>query len=51
MCCNLLVNEKEVVEKHLWSKRDYAKLSATILAVDCFFELNGRSVNNNFIYL
>ena len=29
-------NEDEAAEKHLWSKGDYAKLSASILAVDFF---------------
>ena len=35
----------------LWSKEDYAKLPASISAVDWFFEYDGRSVNNCFLYL
>ena len=30
-------NEDEVVAKRLWSKGDYARISDSILAVDCFF--------------
>ena len=41
--------EEEVVEKRLWSKGDYTKLSGSILAVN--FEFNDRSVNNCFLYL
>ena len=37
-------NTDEAVEKSLWSKRGYAKLSASILAVGWFFEFNGRSI-------
>ena len=30
-------NEDETVEKYLWSKAGYAKISASIVAVACFF--------------
>ena len=39
------------LKKCFWSKRDYAKLSDTILAVHWFFEVDGRSVNSCILYL
>ena len=52
--CNVLQftgdNGDEEVEKCLWSKGDYAKHSAFILAVDWLFEFDGRSVNNCSLY-
>ena len=44
-------SENEAVEKCLWCKGDYAKLSANILPVDWFLEFDGRSVNDAFLYL
>ena len=44
-------DEDEADEKYLWSKGDYAKISASILAIDWVSEFDGRSMNDAFLYL
>ena len=35
----------------MWSRGNYAQISASIIAVDWITEFDGRSINENFLYL